>query len=380
VTDHDDRLVRRVVQAAAGRGAAVPCPDAEVLGLYAERALGEDERAGVEGHVAGCARCQAVLVAFVRSAPEGAGGGVAGGVIAATGAGDVVRAWWAGWRWMVPVAATAAVVSLAVWVQRRPVPEMAAVEEQRAAAAAPAPGGAATEPGGPQPAPRVDAIAKSRAVAPALVPERRAARQAAPAQLAGADAAKATTLADARGSAPAAAPVPPAALGSAAQVPASPATVERQESAPAGARVAEATGAMRAAEVRGANRADASAMARAKAEAGQRMVDLTGRVTYRTRAALPAGAVIEVRLLDVSRSDAPAELMGRVEIVTRGEQVPVPFVVRYDADALDPRHRYSVQATITIDGRVAYRTTTAHAVLTSGEPATNVEVVVQEVR
>ena len=107
---------------------------------------------------------------------------------------------------------------------------------------------------------------------------------------------------------------------------------------------------------------------------------LTGRITYRTRAALPEGAVIDVQLLDVSRMDAPATTLGRVEIVTRGEQVPVPFTVGYDAAAIDPRRRYTVQATITIEGRVAYRTTTAHAVLTSGAPAAAVEVVVEPMR
>ena len=108
-------------------------------------------------------------------------------------------------------------------------------------------------------------------------------------------------------------------------------------------------------------------------------MELTGRVTYRTRAALPPGAIIDVRLLDVSRLDAPAAVRGRVEIVTRGEQVPVPFAVGYDADVIDPAHRYTVQATITVDGRVAYRTTTAHVVLTSGAPVKDIEVVVQPV-
>ena len=101
---------------------------------------------------------------------------------------------------------------------------------------------------------------------------------------------------------------------------------------------------------------------------------------YRTRAALPSGAVVEVRLLDVSRADAPAAVLGRVEIVTRGEQVPVRFALGYDAGVIDPTHRYTVQATITIDGRVAYRTTAAHPVLTNGAPATNIEVVVQDMR
>ena len=120
--------------------------------------------------------------------------------------------------------------------------------------------------------------------------------------------------------------------------------------------------------------------ATAAAAPAKRPAQLTGRVTYRTRAALPAGAVVDVRLLDVSRVDAPATLVGRVEIVTRGEQVPLPFSIAYDAAAIDARLRYTVQVTIAVGGRVAYRTTTAHPVLTNGAPATNVEVVVEPMR
>ena len=110
------------------------------------------------------------------------------------------------------------------------------------------------------------------------------------------------------------------------------------------------------------------------------MVELTGRVTYRTRQALPAGAIIEVQLLDASPADAPSPALGRTSIVTKGEQVPVPFTVAYDASTIDPRRRYVVQATITIAGRVAFRTTTAHAVLTSGGSGTDLEVVVAALR
>jgi putative lipoprotein len=126
--------------------------------------------------------------------------------------------------------------------------------------------------------------------------------------------------------------------------------------------------------------AKATAAVTDAATGSQRMVDLTGRVTYRTRQALPPGAMVGVRLLDVSRVDVPAQELGRIVIVTKGEQVPVPFAIRYDANAIDARRRYSVQATITIAGRVAFRTTTAHLVLTNGGSGTNVEVVVEPQR
>ena len=132
MSGQDDRLVRRVVEAAARRGAGGPCPEPDVLGLYTDRGLDDAERGLVEAHVAGCARCQATVAALVRSAPEAAD--VAGA--AASGAGGV-RAWWTGWRWLVPAAATAAVVTLAVWVGRGP-SERAAEADRVGATAAPA--------------------------------------------------------------------------------------------------------------------------------------------------------------------------------------------------------------------------------------------------
>ena len=119
------------------------------------------------------------------------------------------------------------------------------------------------------------------------------------------------------------------------------------------------------------------------------MATLIGTVTYRARVALPPGAVIEVRLLDVSRADpstslragAPADTLARAEIVTRGEQVPVPFSLPYDPDTIQARRRYVVQATIAVEGRIAWRTTTPHPVFVDGAaPTTPVIVIVNAIR
>ncbi len=108
---HADPLIASVIRA-AGAVTAKDCPDAELLALYAEHELSSDERGPVEAHVAGCGRCQATLAAFVRSAPEP-------GVAVATG-GIAAPAWWAGWRWMVPLASATAVAAVAVWIGRGP--------------------------------------------------------------------------------------------------------------------------------------------------------------------------------------------------------------------------------------------------------------------
>jgi putative lipoprotein len=103
-------------------------------------------------------------------------------------------------------------------------------------------------------------------------------------------------------------------------------------------------------------------------------------VTYRSRDALPAGALIDVRLLDVTRADIAGVILARTEVVTSGEQVPVPFTLRYPPDAIQPGRRYAVQATIAVDGRVRWQTGPVHPVFAGDAATTSVAVVVEPVR
>ncbi len=110
---HADPLVASVMRAAEGE--APDCPDAELLGLYADRDLDRDAAARIETHVHDCARCQAIVAAYARSLPDA----VAGGVDEAAGG------WFAGWRWLVPAGSLAAAVVVAVWVGRGPADDVA---------------------------------------------------------------------------------------------------------------------------------------------------------------------------------------------------------------------------------------------------------------
>ena len=93
---------------------------------------------------------------------------------------------------------------------------------------------------------------------------------------------------------------------------------------------------------------------------------VTGTVNYRHRMALPADAVVDVSLQDTTLADAPARIVGRTSVATRGAQVPIPFRIDYDPAGIDPSHRYTVRATITVDGKILFTTPTAYPVLTHG--------------
>lgn len=95
---------------------------------------------------------------------------------------------------------------------------------------------------------------------------------------------------------------------------------------------------------------------------------LTGTATYRERIALPPGAVFEVTLEDVSRADAPAEVLGRTRMDSPGSP-PFKFSIAYDPARIDPSHRYTVRAKVTHEDRLMFATDTHYPVLSAGQPS-----------
>lgn len=95
---------------------------------------------------------------------------------------------------------------------------------------------------------------------------------------------------------------------------------------------------------------------------------VSGTVTYRSRMALPPNAVLTVRLVDVSRADAPSVTIAEQRISTAGKQVPIPFDMAYDRSKIVERNRYSIQAEIRDAGRLLFITDTNYPVITQGNP------------
>jgi putative lipoprotein len=94
---------------------------------------------------------------------------------------------------------------------------------------------------------------------------------------------------------------------------------------------------------------------------------LQGTATYRERMALPPGAVFEAHLEDVSRADAPAEVIGKTSLPSPGNP-PIRFAIGYDPARIQAGHSYVVRARILVDGRPFFTTTESHPVLTRGSP------------
>lgn len=106
--------------------------------------------------------------------------------------------------------------------------------------------------------------------------------------------------------------------------------------------------------------------------------EITGRVTPRARVELPANAVLEVQVADVSRADAAPVVVARRTYSPLGS-APWSFTLRGDGvRELDPGHVYAIQARVVVDGRprlVSKRRT----IVDPGRLADTLEVVVEPV-
>jgi len=97
---------------------------------------------------------------------------------------------------------------------------------------------------------------------------------------------------------------------------------------------------------------------------GVMMTAIKGNIAYRERIALPPTAVITVTLEDVSRMDAVAKKIAEQTFPSDGAQVPFDFELSYDANTIEANHRYSVRATIRVDGKLRFTTDTVSLVIT----------------
>ena len=75
--DPRDRSVDHLLRQASGSlSVSDQCVEGETLAAWVEGALPQASAASVEKHLADCARCQALLAAFVRSEPPIAARGI----------------------------------------------------------------------------------------------------------------------------------------------------------------------------------------------------------------------------------------------------------------------------------------------------------------
>ncbi len=97
--------------------------------------------------------------------------------------------------------------------------------------------------------------------------------------------------------------------------------------------------------------------------------EVSGTVTYLQRIVLPKGVVVRVVLQDVTRADAPAEVIAETKFKAKG-QVPLPFKLTFSEKKLRPHHRYAVRASIKDKDDFLFVTNRQFPVLTQGSKDT----------
>lgn len=111
--------------------------------------------------------------------------------------------------------------------------------------------------------------------------------------------------------------------------------------------------------------------------AGSETGVVTGLVTYSEPISLDPNVVVSVKLLDVSRLDAPSVTVSE-QVFENAESLPLEFEVRYDESDIDERATYSIQVSITQGDVLLFANDTAYDVITYGQPS-HVEVPVVRV-
>jgi putative lipoprotein len=86
------------------------------------------------------------------------------------------------------------------------------------------------------------------------------------------------------------------------------------------------------------------------------------------------GAVLTVKLVDVSRADAVAEVLAVQEIAVDGPSARFPFELDYEPNKIIASNSYAVQARVEADGVLLAISDTVIPVITMGAPTSEVEI------
>jgi len=96
---------------------------------------------------------------------------------------------------------------------------------------------------------------------------------------------------------------------------------------------------------------------------------VVGRVTAAEGVEFPEGAIVKIRLDDVSLADVPATTVAE-QIIQDASQFPVPFSVVYDPAQIIDNHTYGLNVRIEdAAGNLLLINTTAYNVITRGAPS-----------
>lgn len=104
------------------------------------------------------------------------------------------------------------------------------------------------------------------------------------------------------------------------------------------------------------------------------MAAVTGTISHRAGPAVPVDATVTVQLVDVSRADAPATLIGESRFSPGEIRMPWSFEVGFDPGEIQPTHTYALRAFLGTPDELLLTTTDGVRVLTGDAPQFGIEL------
>ena len=97
-------------------------------------------------------------------------------------------------------------------------------------------------------------------------------------------------------------------------------------------------------------------------------LDISGRIFYFNRMALPLDAVLIVRVQDTARAGARTRTLAEQQIELTGQQVPIAFQTTVDRDLIGKKAQLTVSARIEQNGQLLYTSSKPYPALSKGQP------------
>ncbi len=107
---------------------------------------------------------------------------------------------------------------------------------------------------------------------------------------------------------------------------------------------------------------------------------VTGTIMYQPQIILPYDAIIDIIIEDLSLKEASI-VISRQRILTKGDQIPIPFEISYDTNLIKEKHDYNLGIIIKDGlGRLLYMTHHRIPIITHSNRTTDINVMVDHVR
>ena len=110
---------------------------------------------------------------------------------------------------------------------------------------------------------------------------------------------------------------------------------------------------------------------------GAKPQQITGNIMYEERVPMPPEAFIQVVLQDMTEPNDPSSIIAE-QLIKPTHAVPVPYQLDFDGRQINDAHEYAIRAEIrTTNGELLWQAVDKHPVITQGNPASDVTVMLQ---